>query len=265
MKLPYDFVNERKKEVDRVLKEDVVIENRSSIPDWDIIPLEGQKWMQADTLSCVYIDMVGSTKLQIVKQPKTAAKVYQLFVDNMVQTLRDYECEFIDIKGDGGFGIFVGQNSSVKALCAAVTFKTLCQDLLSTAIQDFKISTHIGIDEKHSLFKRIGLRGDWQNVVWAGKSVNMATKLAALAESQQIAISSRVYDKITQPKFRKHAYLSCGCTADGSSFGEPTVLWSDIDVSAKGYFDFEKAYVCKSNWCKKHGDEYCQKLMKEAV
>lgn len=264
MQAPFDFLNERKSEVDRIIKEDIVIENRSAIPDWDKIPLEGQGWLQSGYLACVYIDMVGSTKLQIVKHPKTAAKVYQLFVENMVQTLRDYDCEFIDIKGDGGFGIFTGENSSIKALCSAVTFKTLCQELLATAIKDFKISAHIGIDEKQSLFKRIGLRGDWQNVVWAGKSVNMAAKLAALAGSQEIAISTRVFEKINAPKFKKYAYLSCGCLADSSGQGEPNPLWTEVDVSQKGYFDFEKAYTCRSNWCKIHGNDYCQKLMKEA-
>ena len=209
--------------------------------------------------------MVGSTKLQIVKQAKTAAKVYQLFVENMVQTLQDYDCEFIDIKGDGGFGIFVGENSSIKALCAAITFKTLCQELLATAIKDFKINTHIGIDEKHSLFKRIGLRGDWQNVVWAGKSVNMASKLATLAGAQEVAVSSRVFEKIYLPKFHKYAYLSCGCSGSSVGTGTPVPLWTEADVSQKGYFDFDKAYICKSNWCKIHGNTYCQRLMKEAA
>lgn len=264
MKLPYDFLSERKKEVDRIIKEDFSIENRNSIPDWNTIPLEGKNWLQAETLACVYIDMVDSTKLQIYKQAKTAAKIYQLFVENMVNTLQDYDCEFIDIKGDGGFGIFVGQNASIKALCVAVTFKTLCQELLATAIKDFKISTHIGIDEKHSLFKRIGLRGDWHNVVWAGKPVNMAAKLSTLAGSQEIAISSRVFEKIKAPKFHKYAYLSCGCSGD-STGGIPTPLWAEVNVTGKGYFDFDKAYTCKSNWCKIHGNNYCQKLMKEAT
>jgi len=261
MKLPYDFLSEQKTEIDRVLKEEFDIQNRNSVPDWKDIPLEGKKWLQVADLSCVYIDMIGSTKLQVVKLPKVAAKVYQLFVDNMVKTLQDYDCEFIDIKGDGGFGIFTGENSSIKSLCAAVTFKTLCSDLLSNIIKDFKIDVHIGIDQKHALFKKIGLRGDWQNVVWAGKPVNMAAKLAALAGSQQIAISARVFEKINLPKFKKYAYLSCGCS--GNTTVVPTSLWKEIDVSQKEYFDFDKAYVCGSIWCKKHGNDYCQKLMKE--
>jgi class 3 adenylate cyclase len=263
MRAPFEFLNERKNEIDRVIKEEFDIQSRNSVPSWEDIPLEGKKWLQADNLTCVYIDMVGSTKLQVVKQAKVSAKVYQLFVDNMVQTLQDYDCEFVDIKGDGGFGIFIGEHSAIKALCAAVTFKTLCHEMLASVIKDFKISAHIGIDQKHALFKKIGLRGgDWQNVVWAGKPVNMAAKLSTLAGAQEIAISSRVYDKINLPKFKKYAYLSCGCSAD--DIIEPTSLWTEVDVAEKSYFDFEKAYICKSNWCKKHGNEYCLKLMKEA-
>jgi len=261
MQLPFNFLSQRTSEIDNALREEVIIEKRNSIPEWDKIPLEGKGWFEAD-IACVYIDMVNSTKLQVVKQATTAAKAYRLFVENMVKTLQDYECEFIDIKGDGGFGIFVGENASIKALCAGVTFKTLCQELLGICIKDFKIQTHIGIDEKHCLFKRIGLRGDWQNVVWAGKPVNMAAKLATLASAQQIAISARVFEKINFPKFKKYAYLSCGCCGD--AIGEPKPLWTEIDVSIKGYFDFDKAYTCESNWCKKHGNDYCQKLMKEA-
>ncbi len=263
MQLPFDFLNKIKPEIDSALNEKVIIENRSAIPEWDKIPLEGKDWLEAD-IACAYIDMVGSTKLQVVKQATTAARVYRLFVESMVKTLQDYECEFIDIKGDGGFGVFVGVNASIKALCAAVTFKTLCRELLETCIKDFKIQTHIGIDEKRCLFKRIGLRGDWQNVVWAGKPVNMAAKLSALAESQQIAISSRVYERISQPKFKKYACWSCGCTTDGLP-GTVTQLWNGVDVTSRGWFDFDNAYVCKSNWCKKHGNEYCQKLMKEVM
>lgn len=43
MKLPFDFLNERKSEIDNVLKEDVIIENRSSVPVKTVKTVPGTK------------------------------------------------------------------------------------------------------------------------------------------------------------------------------------------------------------------------------
>jgi class 3 adenylate cyclase len=261
MKMPFEFLRERKPEIDSLMASDFEIKNVTQIPNNENIPLEGNKWLKAETISCVYIDLVKSTELQVIKEPKSTAKIYQLFVENMVRTLDNYDAEFIDVRGDGGFGIFVGSRASISSLCAAITFKTLCSRHLENLFANFKIKPHIGIDQKTVLFKQIGMRGDRKNVVWAGKPVNMAAKLASLADAQQVAISERVYQVFKSVECSRYAVMSCGCVS-GISGNTSTNLWAEKDVTDVKFFDFDRAYTNPALWCEKHGDEYCAALMK---
>ena len=43
------------------------------------------------------------------------------------------------------------------------------------------------------LVRRLGLRGTKQNEVWAGKPVNMASKLSSLAGPNEVVASARVF------------------------------------------------------------------------
>ena len=264
LKLPFIFLKERKPEIDALMMAEIQIETTSQIPDTKDIPLEGVKWLQSPAITCVYIDLVKSTHLQVIKHPKTTAKVYQLFVENMVRALNNFDAQFIDVRGDGGFGIFVGEDSPVAALCAAITFKTLCSKYLENSLPEFKIQAHIGIDKKAVLFKQVGMRGDKKNVVWAGKPVNMSAKLASLAAGGQVAISDRVYEVLSKPKFKKYAVMSCGCS-NGKYTGETSNLWTAQSVTDKGYFDFTTAYVNPAIWCDTHGDDFCKNLMQDST
>lgn len=101
--------------------------------------------------------------------------------------------------------------------------------------------------------KMVNDRSDRQNEVWAGKTVNMASKLASLADSTML-VSDRYYENLRDIKSR----YSCGCGGNGT----PTSIWDTIDVSGRGLFDFDTAYQLKSKgWCETHGKEYCEALL----
>lgn len=254
-----EFIAKRKLEVDRIAAAVITTQAVNTIPPVNDIPLEGNHWLSLSNVTCVYADLVGSTRLQVVKQASVTAKVYQLFVENLVRTLRNFNAQYVDIRGDGAFGIYIGETSAIVGLCAAVTFKTLCNRLLKNKIPGFMILPHIGIDQKSILLKRIGQRGDWQNEVWAGKPVSMAAKLASMAGADEILTSDRAYGLFASPKFNKWAVLSCGCK-NGQPSSNYTNLWTELDISTVAHFDFPKAYRIKSNWCATHGNDYCKKL-----
>ncbi|MBP7795162.1 MAG: hypothetical protein KA059_00075 [Elusimicrobiales bacterium] len=257
---PSEFKWNITNEVNSILATKFTKQNINSIPNPDQIPLEGNHWLYVSNVTCVYADLVGSTQLQIYKTPLVAAQVYQIFVKSLVLTFDNFEAEYMDIKGDGAFAIFTGETAPILGLCAAVTFKTICSKVLSNKISGFSIKTHIGIDHKSILLKRIGLRGNKQNEVWAGKPVNMAAKLSSLSDPDTILTSDRVFSVFDSPKYQKYAVMSCGCTNEGPGH-PPTNLWEEKDVSNFSYFDFPKAYCLKSNWCDVHGDEFCSKLI----
>lgn len=260
------FINDIQNILEEALKrykEGEQIELKEKIPTSDDIPLEINKWYKINDIVCVFIDMKNSTQLSAQKQDKFTASIYQYFTDTAVKILNYFDASYIDVKGDGAFGLFE-KNKIYHAFCAAMTFKTFSANILSTEIKledDKKVSCHIGMDMKTVLVKRIGLRkveGKTlkQNEVWAGKPVNMASKLASLGDKNELVVSERVLN-VFLDNDSSMVLKSCGCPN-----GEKKKLWHKIELSDPK-FDFSKAYkIITSGWCKVHGSEYCQNILR---
>lgn len=232
----------------------------NNIPDTGNIPIQPPNhWLRIPDTICVYVDMMGSTRLSAELHDNSTAGVYQLFTGTAVRLFNEFGSPYIDVRGDGVFALF-NQDQPYTALAAAVTFKTFAKDVFVPAIEkrtNIEIGSHIGIDQKTVLVKKLGLRRsggrtDRQNEVWAGKPVNMAAKLAALSEDDELLASDRFFRNIKD----EHALLTCGCPN-----GVRTDLWSSKDVSSDTKFDFGVAYSLQSVWCKEHGREYCEAIL----
>lgn len=244
-----------------IFDEGAKVDKCSGIPPLDDIPLiDRNKWLEIPSIICVYIDMKDSTKLSVSAKEKDVASAFQLYTGTAVRLLNAVGAKYIDVRGDGAFGLFdAGQEHT--ALVAAVTFKTFASDVGIPAIEDqtgVRVGSHIGIDQSSVLVRRVGMREtedryDRQNEVWAGRPVNMAAKLAGLTEDDELRVSDRFYNKLINEK----ATQSCGCGADGKK----SRLWETVDVSAEGKFDFNTAYCLLSNWCPKHGKEFMEALL----
>lgn len=239
------------------------VELKDKIPPDDDIPLETNKWFKIDDVVCVFIDMKNSTQLSAQRQDKFTASIYQYFTDTAVKILNHFGASYIDVKGDGAFGLFE-KNNIYHAFCAAMTFKTFSANILSSEIklEDNKIvSCHIGMDMKTVLVKRLGLRKvegktSKQNEVWAGKPVNMASKLASLGNENELIVSERVFEVFLKDD-SELVLKSCGCPN-----GEKKKLWNRVDLNDPK-FDFSKAHKIDTfGWCKKHGPEYCENILK---
>ncbi|NTW13803.1 MAG: adenylate/guanylate cyclase domain-containing protein [Candidatus Moranbacteria bacterium] len=246
-------------------QEETKVESVSSIPTvLGDFSLESNKWLRIDDVTCVFIDMKNSTQLSAQKHDKSTAAIYQYFTDTAVRILDHFGATYIDVRGDGAFGLF-DSNRLYHALAAAVSFKTFSANEIGKHIQieDGKITCHIGIDRKTVLVKRIGLRRssdgtDKQNEVWAGKPVNMASKLASRGEENDLLISERVFNLFSDDG-SELVLKSCGC---GNS-GQKTDLWTEEDVSQEPKFDFDKLYKLSNSigWCDTHGKGYCEAIL----
>ena len=233
----------------------------NKIPDPGKIPQRGNHWKKIQDVISVFVDMKDSTKLSAEKHGKSTAEIYQFFTNTIVKILRQFEVSYVDVKGDGVFGIF-NSNLPHTALAAAVTCKTFSENNFKSAVKNkrkISLGCHIGIDQKTVLVKKIGAEprdgedSHLRNEVWAGKPVNMSAKLAARADEGEVLVSDRFYSSLES----KCALISCGC---GSNVG-PSPLWTEKDVSSDENFDFEKAHLLQSKWCSIHGKDYCQKLL----
>lgn len=237
----------------------VEIENKNSIPATQDIPLNVARWLKVEDVICVFVDMKNSTTLSAAAHERSTARSYQLFTGTAVRLFDAFEAAYIDVKGDGVFALF-DSNQPYRALAAAVSFKTFAHASFTPRIQDRTgqpVGAHIGIDQKTVLVRKLGMmqregRTDRQNEVWAGKPVNMAAKLASIGDDDDLLVSDRFYQSITDDAAR----LSCGCPG-----GIKKGLWTEIDVSDKVIFDFDKAHLLKTHWCKVHGTEFCNLLL----
>jgi len=232
----------------------------NSIPDTSQIPIENQThWLRIPDVICIFVDMVGSTKLSASQHDRSTAGAYQLFTGTAVRLFHEFETPYIDVRGDGVFALFDG-SQPYRALAAAVTFKTFAEVEFNPRIKSktgLSVGCHIGADQRTVLVRKIGLkrkdgRSDRQNEVWAGRPINMAAKLAATAKADQMMVSDRYFEKLTD----NHVRLSCGCPD-----GQRKELWSKIDLDQDPKFDFSVAYVLKSKWCERHGAEFCEAIL----
>lgn len=231
-----------------------------AIPGLDDIPLiDRSRWLKVPSLICVYIDMKDSTKLSVSAKEEDVASAFQLYTGTAVRLLNALDAKYIDVRGDGAFGLF-DEGQEYTALVAAVTFKTFASTVAIPAIKDrtsVRVGSHIGIDQCSVLVRRVGMRQsgeryDRQNEVWAGRPVNMAAKLASLTPDDEILVSKRFFERLEDDR----ALKSCDCG------GRKASLWSTMNVADEGRFDFDTAYQLSSSWCSQHGKEFMEALLK---
>ncbi len=232
----------------------------NTIPDTSAIPIQNPShWLRIPKVICVYVDMMGSTRLSAETHDQSTAGAYQLFTGTSVKLFNSFGSPYIDVRGDGIFALF-NQDQPYTALASAVTFKTFAKEIFVPKIGEktgLPIGSHIGIDQKTVLVRKIGLkrygsRTDRQNEVWAGKPVNMAAKLASLSHDNELLVSERFFTNLED----EHAVYSCGCPS-----GVKSPLWEEKDLTDDDRFDFNTSYSLKSCWCKKHGREYCEAIL----
>ena len=236
------------------------IVNQSSIPDTTDIPIEDPcQWLKIPDVICTFVDMRGSTLLSAHTHDKATARAYQLFTGTAVRIFSEFEAPYIDVRGDGVLALF-NEDQPHRALAAAVTFRTFSELEFMPRVRErtgLDVGSHVGIDMRTVLVRKIGLkkhsgRSDRQNEVWAGRPVNMASKLSSISGDNEILASDRYLKKLSSP----YALQSCGCPDD-----EVVDLWKEKDVSKDARFDFDTAHSLKSCWCKNHGKESCKELL----
>ena len=236
-------------------------------------------WYQISKVTAVFADLKQSTELSTESKssPEPAAYAYTYFIRTMALILERFGAGYVDIQGDGIFGLFGGDSDSVfDAAAAAVTMRTVVEREVVKRFEedttvDWKLCAGIGMDCGTLLVRRLGLWGTTkQNEVWAGTSVNVAAKLSSLAGSNQVVVSERIFTQFNKAtKLRKRALLwSCGCNnGDGQGAGlnaaesETSCLWEEAEQPGGLGLDFDRIFTLNSKWCDTHGEEFCEAIV----
>jgi hypothetical protein len=180
----------------------------------------------------------------------------------------EIKADYIDIKGDGVFGIYQGDEGIKKAFIASVTFRTFFENYIKPKFKsefDIDLNCKAAICRDKILVKRIGTRKH-SNEVWAGRLVNNTYKLMKLSDriregnpsisASILVVSDEIYSYLETHHY-DHAVMSCGCGADGT----PTKLWSQIDTTEEEEILGNKAHYMYHIWCSNCGNEYLLEIL----
>ena len=259
-------------QLDQQAKLGVQITLRPEVPE--VGPTNRGQWHQITNVTAIFADLKRSTELSADHRPKVSAFAYTYFIRAMAVTLERFSADYVDIHGDGIFGLFSGEASEFCAAACAITMKTLVAQQVADKFEedtstDWKLTAGVGIDRGTLMVRRLGLRGTKQNEVWAGKPLNMSAKLSSVAGPNQLAVSDRVYAGYDHAgQLRRRALIwSCGC--DGGTqgagldipSGETPKLWDQLPAPEDLGLDFENFYRLKSQWCAVHGSEFCEAIV----
>jgi class 3 adenylate cyclase len=239
-----------------------------SLPEEKAIPLDAPKWVRVPKVACLFLDMVGSTKIDYDNDVRTSTKIYQTFTGTLVRLWRMFGASYYDIKGDGGFALFDGPSSAVRAFLAGETFRSLInRKIRDRVINISKDKVHLGTRTSMSygsvVVKRIGTRGRYNhNLVWLGTTVNHAAKILQLASAEE----GQEEFVVTVPAFMqlKHEKIwnSCGCQGSKPA-GGPTPLWTEQQTPDLKAVGVEKLWKLRSLWCETHGEKFFAKIAED--
>lgn len=217
-------------------------------------------WVKLNEVVAVVFDLKSSTLLGTGKHDTSTARIYQAAVEGAVKTMHEFGANFIDIQGDGGFGLFWGERRYERALCSAVTVRTFSELLVARlekkweSLQDLATGYKVGIHAHRTLVKSLGTRRNVaeQEAVWAGKPVNFAAKCAQAASRHEVVVTQDVWEK-----YKRNDYIAFSCSChDGPSAN----LWKDKVVQTLPD-DEQDAVVLEAGWCETCGPEYCAAIM----
>ena len=259
-------------QLDAQAKLGVKIARQAEVPETG--PANRGVWFQIRNVTAVFADLKRSTELNANVGAQQAAVAYTYFIRAMTVILDRFEAGYIDVQGDGIFGLFSGPNSHFNAAACAITMRTQVEREVDarfrkTTSGNRKLKVGIGMDRGTLLVRRLGLRGSKMNEVWAGTPVNMAAKLSSAAGPNQVVVSERLFSEYEKgSKLRQRALMwSCGCKGRtrGPGLDLPTsdaeLLWQRAPAPGNLGLDFNHLHRLRRPWCPAHGPGFCEALV----
>ncbi len=265
MKALNEILDAVKADTDEVMKKNPPVEeadphelDANGLPD-----AQNRTWFRLDEVVAVFADLQNSTQLGTgTKHAASTAAIYRAATGNVVTIFHEFEADFIQIQGDGAFGLFWGEQAVERALCAGITVKTFSEETLVPKLEsrwedDPETGFKVGIGVGRVLVKNIGTprNENEQEPVWAGKPVNYAAKAAQQASRHELIVTGSVWDAI-----ENNDYLTSSCAhGDGIS---PSPLWEDVAIKRLTHDEDEaKGRLLKAAWCSTCGPDFVTAIL----
>lgn len=220
------------------------------------LPIDKAEWHAIEDVVCVYFDLKASTSLAKKRAPASTASIYDAGVGGVVGVMKEFETDFIDIQGDGGFGLFWGENRYERAVAAGITIRAFSRSFTEQLEKKWpdapSTGFKVGVGSGSLMAKQVGLPRlvNFQEPVWAGNPVNYAAKAAQQASPESMYVTGSVFDSVVT---NDYLMFSCDCK-------EPSFLWESVTLNKIP--DDEKFGMSLGRvWCSTHGEEFCNAVL----
>lgn len=231
------------------------------------LPISAKKWHRIDDAVAVFADLKGSSRLtDFFPHSRTVASIYEGSTGALRTIFKNFDSDYIQVQGDGVLALFLGEKRHERAMCSAITIKTISKDIkkyLSVRKPELEhISGYkVGVANSSILVKRMGIirEPNQQALVWAGNAVNYAVKCSEDAKSENLVITESMWNII---KRNEYLTVSCGCNGDEYSSGKIVYLWDDIEISKISNSTQQLGKNLTSNWCRFCDEEFVARIMK---
>ena len=176
---------------------------KDSIPSRDTLTYKNGCYVN---VTCLFIDIIGSSDMTDKHKRPTLAKIYRCFISECVAIIKSYDiCKEININGDCVWGVFDTQNNidkntvfeiagQLSSLITILNYKLYKKDYS-------EIKVGIGIDYGRALMVKAGYTDSSINdVVWMGDVVNSACHICNKAGRdgrKSLIITKSIYDSLT--------------------------------------------------------------------
>lgn len=205
--IDWETLNKIKEKIEGIFTTEMEVNDFTgdTVPSIDNLPDKNQGLIITNC-SILFVDIRSSTQLSDRSQAKSMAKIYRAFARAMSICIYSSGGRVRQIAGDRVMGVFVDdaeEGSVSKALNAARAIITVVEyvfnPLCKTNVNNKTIECGVGIDTGRVLTTSIGIKhedDDARDLVWAGKTANVASKLTDLALEREIFITDRIYNKM---------------------------------------------------------------------
>ena len=135
----------------------VQIRREHSVPDTG--PTNRGLWYQIPEVTAVFADLKGSTGLNANDGARTAAYAYTYtyFIRAMTVIMERFSAGYVDIQGDGIFGLFSGPVAHFEAAACAITMKTQIErDIADRFRKSARVGLGINGGDRHRPGNAVG-------------------------------------------------------------------------------------------------------------
>jgi class 3 adenylate cyclase len=187
---------ELESEIVTIFRESWTTRDGNVVPDDTSIKLSNDAVKISGTV--LYADIADSTKMVGERSDFGAAEIYKAFLRCAARIILSEGGTITAYDGDRVMAVFVGDGKETTAVRAALKINWAVGNIVVPKRNAFYdkstlVLNHVvGVDTSDLFVAKTGVRGS-NDLVWVGRSANLAAKLSALSHTYKTYITAAVY------------------------------------------------------------------------